>query len=197
MNTINSTTNMPQLVGFSGKKRSGKDTGGDILINKYGYIQYAFAGPLKAACQEIFMFSEAQTNGNDKEVQDDRWGITARKVFQIFGTEMFREKLADFFPEMEGIKENFWIYRFQLWYENLMKENPDAKVVVTDVRFPNEAEIVKKLGGIVIKVERNTCSNTDMHSSEKNIDLIRGDFNIENNGTLQEYYTKIEKALCY
>jgi len=190
MTTINNN-----LIGFSGRKRSGKDTGGDYLIEKYGYIQYSFAGPLKRACQEIFMFTDEQTEGHDKEKYDDRWNITARKVFQIFGTEMFREKLGDFFPEMEHIKENFWIYRFEMWYKNLKETNPNAKVVVTDIRFPNEAEIVKKLGGRVIKVNRNTGMLVDGHSSEKNIDLIKGDITIENNGTLEEYYQKVEKAL--
>ena len=193
-NTQNNTMNN-DLIAFSGRKRSGKDTGGEFLIEKYGYIQYSFAGPLKRACQEIFMFTDEQTEGHDKEKYDDRWNISARKVFQIFGTEMFREKLGDFFPEMEHIKENFWIYRFEMWYKNLKETNPSAKVVVTDVRFPNEAEIVKKLGGMVIKVNRDTGMLVDGHSSEKNIDLIKGDVTIENNGTLEEYYKKVEQAL--
>ena len=183
------------LIGFSGKKRSGKDTGGEYLIKKYGYIQYSFAGPLKKACQEIFMFSDEQTEGHLKEMHDERWNISARKVFQIFGTEMFREKLGDFFPEMKHIQENFWIYRFEMWYKNLKKTNPNVKVVVTDIRFPNEAEIVKKLGGKIIKVERNTSMSIDNHASEKNIDLIKGDITLTNNDTLEKYYEKIENIL--
>ena len=183
------------LIGMCGRKRSGKDTAGDYLIEKYNYVQYSFAGPLKRACKEIFMFSDQQTEGNDKEMFDDRWNITARKVFQIFGTEMFRQKLGDFFPEMEHIKENFWIYRFQLWYAEQKQKNPNVKVVVTDVRFPNEAKIVQKLGGRVIKVNRDTGMLLDNHSSEKNIDLIQGDITLENNGTLEEYYIKVDKAL--
>jgi len=183
------------LIGFSGRKRSGKDTGGDYLIEKYSYVQYSFAGPLKRACKEIFMFTDEQTEGSDKEMFDDRWNITARKVFQIFGTEMFRQKLGDFFPEMEHIKENFWIYRFEMWYAEQIRKDPNVKVVVTDIRFPNEAAIVKKLGGRVIKVNRNTGMLLDGHASEKNIDLIEGDITIENNSTLEDYYKKVEKAL--
>jgi len=190
MNTINN-----DLIGMCSRKRCGKDTAGNYLIEKYGYIQYAFAAPLKKACQEIFMFTDEQTEGHDKEKYDDRWNISARKVFQIFGTEMFRQKLGDFFPEMEHIKENFWIYRFEMWYAEQKRKNPNVKVVVTDIRFPNEAAIVKKLGGRVIKVNRNTGMLVDGHSSEKNIDLIKGDVIIENNGTLEEYYQKVEKAL--
>jgi len=183
------------LIGLSGKKRSGKDTAGNYLIEKYDYVQYSFAGPLKKACQEIFMFTDEQTEGHDKEILDDRWGVSARKVFQIFGTEMFRDKLGEFFPEMEHIKENFWTYRFEMWYAQQKQKDPNVKVVVTDIRFQNEATIVKKLGGRVIKVNRNTGMSTDNHSSEKNIDLIKGDITIKNNGTLEEYYQELEKAL--
>jgi len=192
--TLNKMTNN-NLIGFSGKKRSGKDSAGLYLIEKYNYVQYSFAGPLKKACAEIFMFTDEQTGGDDKEMFDDRWNITARKVFQIFGTEMFRQKLGDFFPEMEHLKENFWIYRFEMWYTEQIRKNPNIKVVVTDIRFQNESIIVKKLGGIVIKVNRDTGMLLDGHSSEKNIDFIKADITIENNGTLEEYYTEIEKAL--
>ncbi len=187
--------NMPELIAFCSRKRAGKDTGANYLIENYGYTQYSFAGPLKKACQEIFMFSDEQTEGHEKERHDDRWNITARKVFQIFGTEMFREKLSDFFPEMAHLKENFWIYRFKIWYNKFKQENPNGKVVVSDVRFPNEADIVKKLGGVVVKIHRNTNNKIDNHASEKQIDLIKGDYTIENNGTLQEYYNNIEQIL--
>ena len=63
------------------------------------------------------MFTEEQTEGDDKEEYDDRWNISARKVFQRFGTEIFRERLSEFYPEMENIKQNFWTYRFKIWYE--------------------------------------------------------------------------------
>lgn len=183
------------LIGFCAKKRAGKDTAGKLLINNYGYVRYAFADPLKKACEEIFMFNDEQMDGSLKETVDPRWGVAPRKVFQIFGTEMFREKLGVFFPEMKDIQENFWIYRFELWYKNLLKKNPNAKVVVTDVRFPNEAEIIKKLGGTIIKVERNNSMNIDNHSSEKNIDLIKGDFLIDNNSNIENFYKKIEKII--
>ncbi len=181
------------LIALVAKKRSGKDTLADYLCKNHGYTKYAFAGPLKKACAEIFMFDESQVDGVNKETPDKKWnGLSARKVFQIFGTEMFRQKLGDFFPELDGIKNNFWTYRFEMWYNNFKDKNPNGKVVVSDARFPNEAEIIKKLGGSVIKIKRDTGMAQDNHSSEKNIDLIKGDINITNNGTMEEYYNKVE-----
>lgn len=182
------------IIGFCGKKRSGKDTGASILINKYGFIRYAFADALKNACSEIFLLSEEQVNGNKKEEIDERWNLSPRKIFQIFGTEIFREKLDNFFPELKEYKNNFWINRFKLWYNNETKKNPNVKIVITDIRFPNEAEIVKELGGNIIKVQRNNNNknNNDKHSSESLIDTIKGDFNIINDRDIKTYHVEID-----
>lgn len=182
------------LIGITGYKRSGKDTAGEYFI-KQGYIKYAFAGPLKKACQEIFMFTDEQTEGKDKEKYDDRWNISARKVFQRFGTEIFRENLADFYPEMEKIKENFWTYRFKIWYENQLEINKDVKIVVTDVRFDNEANIIKELGGIIIKVERKNKKNLDQHKSETSIEKIKCDYLVKNDSNIENYYKKLTKIV--
>lgn len=187
-------THMKNLIGITGFKRSGKDTAGEYFINK-GYIKYAFAGPLKKACQEIFMFSDEQTEGDDKEKHDNRWNISARQVFQRFGTEIFRERLSDFYPEMENIKENFWTYRFKIWYQEQLEKNKDVLIVVTDVRFDNEVDIIKELGGIIIKVERNQVTNLDEHKSETSIGKIKHDYLVKNDSDIEKYYEKLAKIV--
>lgn len=185
--------NNVKLIGLSGQKRVGKDTFADYLCSNYGFTKYAFAGPLKKACQEIFLLSEQQVDGIHKETMDNRWGVSARKIFQKVGTELFREKLSEVIPEMESIEHNFWIYRFQLWYEDFKKNNPEGKVIVSDVRFPNEAKIINKLCGKIIKIHRNTGLNKDNHASEKNVELIETDIILVNNNNIKEYYKKIDK----
>ena len=94
-----------KLIGLSGQKRVGKDTLADYLCSNHGFTKYSFAGPLKKACQEIFMLTDEQTEGIDKETMDDRWGVSARTIFQKVGTELFREKLSQVIPEMKSIEE--------------------------------------------------------------------------------------------
>jgi dephospho-CoA kinase len=185
--------NNVNLIGLSGQKRTGKDTLADYLCSNHGFTKYSFAGPLKKACQEIFMLTYEQTEGNNKEIMDNRWGVSARTIFQKVGTELFREKLSQVMPEMKSIEDNFWIYRFELWYEDFKKKNPEAKVIVSDARFPNEAKKINDLGGKMIKISRDTGLNTDNHASEKNVDLIKTDIIIENNNNIEEYYKKINK----
>ena len=183
------------IIGLCAKKRSGKDTLAIHMIEKYGYIRYAFADPLKNACREIFLLNDEQIDGSLKETIDERWGITPRTMFQKVGTEMFRDKLTEVFPDMSLIANNLWVYRFKKWYENEIKKNPELKVVITDCRFQNEVDIIKEMGGIIIKIERDNNNLNDTHSSEKNIDNIKSDYTIKNNSTIKEYYDKMDQMM--
>ena len=186
---------LPNLIALTGFKRCGKDTAGLYLIENHNYIKYSFAGALKSACSEIFMFDYEQTEGSKKEDFDERWNINPRKVFQRFGTEIFRDSLEQFFPEMKHLKNNFWIYRFKIWYQEQVKKNPNVRIVVTDVRFQNEADIIKELGGVIIKVSRKNIMTDDKHASEINILNINADYNINNNSSIKNYYKNLKSIL--
>ena len=56
---------MTKIVGFLGNKGSGKDTCGSYLVEKYGYVRYAFGDPVKEVCKNLFNLSEDQLNGEN------------------------------------------------------------------------------------------------------------------------------------
>ena len=189
------TSHCSNLIGLVGKKRVGKDTFADFLCKNHGYQKYSFAGPLKKACQEIFLLTDDQLETDLKEAVDPRWGITPRKIFQQMGTEVFRNEITTFFPEFKTIGGSIWIYRFKLWYQQQIKENPKLKIVISDIRFEDEAMIVKEMGGLLVKIERDTKFGEDSHSSEQNIDKIKCDEYIKNDSTVGKYLCNIEKML--
>ena len=138
-----------KIVGICGKKRSGKDTAGEYLIEKYGYVRYAFADPVKEVCRAMFKFDDDQLFGDKKEVVDERWGITPREAFQKVGTDMCQYALHKIIPELLGTVRNrqFWTKHFELWIDEQKKKNPDIKVVITDVRFEHSEKL--KVEGII------------------------------------------------
>lgn len=184
-----------KLIGVCGLKRSGKDTFADYIIKNNNYIKYAFADPLKEACRHIFLFNDEQLYGEEKEDYDKRWETTPRKIYQQVGTEIFRQYFPKLFPENKNVmNNNFWVYRFKLWYEEELKKNPDLKVIISDIRFQNESDIISELGGSVIKIKRES-KTTDTHSSENGINKIKSDYTIINNSTLENYYHKIDSIM--
>lgn len=85
---------------------------------------------------------------------------------------------------MRSIHPHIWVDQVR-W--SLRHMEPDAVVVVTDVRFPNEVEMIREEGGMVYKVRRNGIMPRAETSSDRVLDGFTGwDGLIENNGTIAD-----------
>lgn len=189
---------MVHLIGLLGKKGSGKDTLA-LKLKEQNYLQYAFADPLKKGIQIFFDLTDNQLHDEKlKEIIDDRWGVSPRNLFQIIGTEIFQHEINNHL-DLKISPKYHWTYLFEQWYQKQLIENPNIKVIISDVRFPHEIETIKKLGGKIIKVTRpEKDNNLDEHSSETFIDQIPNtdiDYLIKNDGTLNDLYTKLNKSI--
>ncbi len=181
-----------ELIGITGKKYHGKDTIGNIF-KKYGYVQLSFAQPLKDACKIIFHFNDDQLNGDKKEIIDDYWQTTPRSILQFVGTELFRDQLH---KVIKFIDKDIWVKSLEKQIELLKLNDKNVKIVVTDVRFNNEIELIKKLNGKIIRVTRNNNFNYfDSHISENEIDNHQVDWDIENNSTIEDLEAQIKFKL--
>lgn len=169
------------IIGFAGKKGSGKDLISQYLIDKYKYQRYAFADPVKDICRILFGFNEEQLHGNLKEEMGEI-GIRPREAFQGIGTEFGRKYIHELFPTLRVDIGSIWIEIFKRNYKNNM--------VISDVRFQNEAEAIKEMGGIIILID-SKYSKEDGHESER-ID-VRADYVIKNWGTIDEFYENFDR----
>ncbi len=163
------------LVGFTGKARSGKDTAADFT----GLNKYSFATPLKDACKAIFGWGDEHLNGDLKDVVDPKYGVSPRQALQTLGTDWARNT----------VNEDIWIIRAKEVLEH-------GEVVVADVRFDNEAQLIRDLGGIVIEVV-GTFADTQVrkHSSESGVSLGLIDHTVVNDGTLEDLEAQIDAIM--
>lgn len=156
-----------RLIGIVGKKGAGKDTTADYIVRRYGFVKRAYAAPLKEACKALFSFTESQLEDPiEKETIDKRWGKTPREAMQWLGTDVVRQSLGS----------DFWIRHMGFYVE----KDSGVRLVIPDVRFPNEADWIRKNGGVLIRVVRPDSSPTDMHASEIEQDNIETDLTIQN-----------------
>lgn len=184
--TVKTTMLLPQVLGMTGRKFNGKDTLGNYFVEKYGYKRVAFADALKDGCKEIFGFTNDQLYGDKKETIDEYWGVTPRTVMQYVGTDLFRDQLDVIMP---NVGKNIWLRVLEKKILDEWKVNPSTRFVITDVRFSNECQMVKDLGGIVIRVKRNSVnSSTDYHSSEIEIEKLDVSVELPNDGTKEELF---------
>lgn len=162
------------LLGLTGPAGSGKDTFADALFEHHSFVKTSFAAPLKVAAQAIFGFSAQQMHERDmKEAVSDYWGFSPREALQKLGTESVRDVFG---PDT-------WIKRWLLSYMQLKDTD---HVVVTDVRFDNEANLIRHQGGWIVHLRRpaNPFDIGRSHRSEQGVTFALGDMLVENDGSL-------------
>ncbi|HSW76544.1 MAG TPA: hypothetical protein VLG50_05840 [Candidatus Saccharimonadales bacterium] len=164
------------LIAFTGNIGSGKDTASDYLVYKYGFDKTTFAKPLKDALKTLFMFSDNQLYGTQEEKNtiDQRWNLSPRKAMQWLGTDILRNQFD----------VNYFVKYFKLYYVDRID------TVVSDLRFLNESLLIKSLGGIVVKINRQ--GTTSNHQSETELHHIEYDFMIDNNQTIDDLYHQLD-----
>jgi hypothetical protein len=150
------------IIGFLAKRRRGKDTLADYLVSHHGFRKDSFANPLKEACRILFGFTDEQLYGNEKEKVDPRWGVEPRVVLQFVGTEIVRDQFHKILPD---IGKDFWLKSFKLRYEEGLKKGIE-NVVIADVRFQNEVDLIHSLGGKVYKIVRPSLDEEDKKLSK-------------------------------
>lgn len=153
------------LIGFSGKKGSGKSYFADYLVNNKLFIKLSFASPLKEITKILFNLSDEDVKDPiKKELINPKFNASPRELMQWLGTDIMREE----FNKKFNYSGSIWIDNVKDKVKTLLDNNKD--VVIDDVRFQNEVDMIHSLGGIVINLRNyldNTLNNsTSTHSSE-------------------------------
>ena len=201
-----------KLIGLSGLIGSGKRTVADILEKNHNFTKVSFADSVKDSVAVVFGWPRNLLDGNTPESRDwrevvDHWWanrlniphLTPRWVIQFWGTELCRH----------NFHEDIWIASLERKLLRLNETNPNTKLVISDIRFPNEMKVIKNLGGKTWCIKRGidpvwftTYANggetpKNIHPSEW--EWARESFNctIRNNGTKDELVSLISSLLGY
>ncbi len=114
--------------------------------------------------------------------------VTVRRILQWWGTEYRRAQDPD-----------YWTRAWGHLVEQL--DLTQTLVLVDDVRFMNELNVVRAHGGLIVKIERPGFDGANSHSSETSLDQYRQwDGVIVNDGSLEQFGRKVEtlaKELLY
>lgn len=161
-----------KIIGLTGAARSGKDTVALYLDGHFGFSRLALATPLKQGIEAMFGLPQSMWSDEKKELEIPGLGVSPRRMAQTLGTEWGRNTLG----------EDIWLKVLERRIDELQVD----QVVITDVRFANEARWVKDRGGLLIRVERPNVRAIAAHSSEAGIAPEVHDVVIVNDGTLED-----------
>lgn len=156
------------IIGIHGRARNGKDTVGEHLRARYGFTTFAFAEPLWDGILAMFRLDRCWLQHKDDVIP--HLGFFLREAAQRIGTDTVRQQL--------GIDTWIHVMRSRPW--------PAGNVVVLDVRFENEAQWVRALGGEIWHVVRPDAPTVRDHTSEHGFEARDGEPLIENDQSVDE-----------
>lgn len=196
------------VIGLCGCKGSGKDTVAEILSIDKNYHPVSFASTVKDVVSIVFNYDRNMLDGTTiesrlwREEVDHWWAnklnienFTPRLSLTLIGTDVMREYIS----------KDIWILNLNRKVDKLLAEG--KKVIITDIRYSNEFNMVKDImGGKVYRVLRDThywfdmglkasqgnakaiqyMKDNDIHESEWDYfkELVNIDGTIDNTGDL-------------
>lgn len=174
------------LIGLTGPARTGKSTTAHHLMLEHGFQAYAFADPMRDALMALFQLEPEDFEGAAKEEPIGWLGRSPRQLMQLLGTEWGRHMIS----------ANLWV--------DLAEQHLDAianaswatpPFVISDVRFENEADFIRKRGGVIVHLQRFDAPRVNAHASETDVSLHKHDLVLVNDGDLSSLFSQIKGLL--
>jgi hypothetical protein len=175
------------ILGLSGYARSGKDTIAEYLVEKYGFVRMGFADPMREAIARLdpwidfaglrIPLSEALRITDWDGLKEESNEI--RPLLQRMGTEVGREMFG----------EDIWVNYL------ISKAHQHDRVVVSDVRFENEARAIHRSFGSVWRIDRPGVEAANDHVSEHDLDEFPFDIYITNAHTKEHLYDAVDMLI--
>lgn len=200
-------------IGLIGKARSGKDSAAAHLVATLSYTRLAFADPLKELALRVNPIVAAYGAPAQRPGPAD-WYTRLGDVVNSIGWE----RAKDEYPEVRRILQHIGQAQREIdedfWLRELLRKVKAAAdwrmpVVVTDVRYRNEAESLRRVGFQLVRIIRPPAPLTAeqiargpkpvpaaaQHSSETELDDFAADVEIVNGGSLDALYAAISAAV--
>lgn len=172
------------IIGIAGRKGVGKSTAA-ARLSDIGYAPLSFAATLKGMVRLLLRNigvtdSELAFSEINKESIIPRVGSSWRELCQTLGTDWGR-----------SINPDLWLLAAanEMAYYNFHQD-----FVFDDIRFENEADFIRKQGGLIIHITRDT-GFIDEHASEIGIAIHDEDIAINNCSSIDEFMGQIISAV--
>jgi len=175
-------TNM--LIGLTGVALAGKDTAAAHLHRQHEFFRMAFADPLREGLKAMFGLGDWNFTPEGKERVVAWIGKSPRELLQTLGTQWGRDL----------VHRQIWC---RLMDQRIRPRLAHGRpVVITDVRFIDEARFIYSHGGQIWRVIRPgavTTAHSD-HTSEQEAHRIVADVDLINDGTIEQLFEQVDAA---
>lgn len=178
----------PLIIGLAGNAGVGKDTAAAYLQQRHHFEPFAFATPLRAMLEALLaecgLDHAYLYEPHLKAVAIPGLGLSYRELAQTLGTEWGRALDPDLWTRAAGLCLG-------------LPANPiHDRIVLSDVRFPNEAHWVASQGGVIVRLHRQQAGAVRAHISEQLLDEIQPWACIDNSGSIAELHHQLDALIA-
>lgn len=159
------------LLVLTGRRRVGKDTLANFLVDRYGFTKLSFAEPLKEVVETLY---DIRVNDDNKDTDMEKFKKT------------YRELLIETADKLKEINETIFLEKFKNKNQRIID---NYNIVISDLRFQYEYDYVKSLNATIIKI---TNPNTGLVNIEEEdlIDKFNYEYSITNVEGIENYLIK-------
>lgn len=183
--------NLPKIIGlYSSAPQSGKSTTAKFLIENHGYKLVKFAGTLKAMVRAFLLEMgmpasdiESYIEGSKKEEVIPALGVSSRRILVSIGTDWGRNIISP----------TLWVDAAMNRIETLLAAG--ERIVIDDVRFPNEAKMLRGKGAQLWRVVNPRVQPLGPIGFEGMLDDLDFDYVLHNSNGIASLHWVIEGAL--
>ena len=168
------------IIGLAGHAGAGKDTAARYLVARYGFVQSSFASPIHDMAalmlEQIGLSDHWLRHRVFKERTIPELGFSPRALMQTLGTEVGR-----------ALNPDVWVRHLEARLGLTAQGAPvHDRIVVSDVRFLNEAYRVRAKGGIVVRLTRPQAQGqARQHVSETALAGLTPEYDVLNDGATE------------
>lgn len=173
--------NTSKIVAFIAPAGSGKTTATSFLPD---FQRVSFAEPLKNLGAQIGL--DCYTR---KEEIHPKLGFSARQFMRATGDALRHLPLKS----KEGWTFTTLVARAKIEELQSMGEN----IVIDDLRYEEEYSMLAEKGALFLKIDREDVVIDRSHASETEMERMKADFIIENNGSLEKFSDEIIDCIGY
>ena len=194
------TSAQPKLIGLGGKLRSGKDAFADYLVEHHGYVKMGMSDVLHESALAMNPVISAGIEYDETSFEPYLETLTYRAATEKHGYVAAKELFPEYraFLQRMGTEFGRNILGEHIWVGLTMSRILDQfgqgnDVVVTGIRFPNELDMIRDIGGRSIWINRPGLATAEahaQHASETGVTAEDFDIVVQNDGDLDELYAK-------
>lgn len=183
-------------IGIIGKARSGKDTAAAYLVGEHHYTRVAFADPLKEMALSVDPLIPTAIDSHGRI--HTRLSALIRDVGWEYAKDHYSEVrriLQHMGQTVRHYDDGFWLTAMRRKLNTAEAYN--IPVVVTDVRYPNEADMLRARGFKLVRIVRpeRLTGDAASHSSETALDNYRADDTIYNTADIPDLQQRLSAVL--